>query len=102
MNERDTRQCRLMDEMVQQYEAGKIPLSSLIGGLDALLAILESADQEWTKAFRRQWGVLEIEYAVALDRQQDTLTSDSIRRISNAIREMRSLLAAHLWGRGAP
>ncbi len=105
MNEHHLRQLRLMRDLLQQYDSSKINLSSLsnlIGGLDTLLALLETADEEWKRAFRRQWGILEIEYAVALDREQTALSSDGIARISRAVEEMRRLLAEHVEGDEQP
>jgi hypothetical protein len=102
MNEHDLRQLRLMRDLLQQYDSGKTDLSSLIAGLEALLDALESATEEWKRAFRRQWGVLEIEYAVALDREQTALSDDSLERISRAVEDIRCLLAEHLQGDDQP
>jgi hypothetical protein len=93
MNEHDQRQYRLMCDLLQRYEAAKTDLSSLIGGLEALLEALDDPCQEWNKQFRHEWGVLEIEYAVALDRGQTQLPPDSQARIDEAIKNMRRLLA---------
>jgi hypothetical protein len=92
MTEHDVRHSRLMRDLLQQYLAGKAPLETLIAGLEALLNALVSVDQEWTSAFHSQWGVLEIEYAVALDRQQPTLGSQSLDRISHAVENLRRLV----------
>lgn len=102
MNEHDLRQLRLMRDLLQQYGSGTTDLSNLIAGLEVLLDALESADEEWKRAFRRQWGVLEIEYAVALDHGQTALSSDGIARISRAVEEMRDLLAQHVGGDDQP
>ncbi len=96
MNEHDLRQLRLIRDLLQGYEAGKVTLSSLLAGLEALLDALESANEEWMEAFRRQWSILEIDYAVSLDRNQPTLSRDGLARISNAIENMRGLLSEHL------
>lgn len=39
-------------------------------GLEGLVSTLDETPQEWKDSFIEQWSVLEIAYAVALDRQQ--------------------------------
>ena len=64
----DQRQFASMAEHLRRYEHGEADLGSLIAGLEALLLCLEGADENWKAAFRREWGILEEVYAVALDR----------------------------------
>ncbi len=100
MKEYNERQLRVMRDLLQQWDSGKTNIANLITNLEALLEALESVDEDWKRAFRRQWGVLEIEYAVTLDRGQTSLSSDGIERISRAVEEMRCLLAEQLQGDG--
>lgn len=96
MTQNDLRQLRLMSDLMRRSAIGMTDVSNLIAGLELLLESLESEAEEWKSAFRRQWGVLEIEYAVALDLGQTALSSDGISRISHAVNEMQYLLAQHV------
>jgi hypothetical protein len=97
----DGRQFELMETHLHQYEQGLIDLGSLIAGLEALLASLETAPESWKSAFRKHWGVLEDVYAVALYRAEQgevpsarmVINEPSNRKlIERAIRDIRGLL----------
>jgi hypothetical protein len=76
MNDRDHRQYELMATALDQFQAGKVALPTLIGTLKSLLNSLENADQMWREDFVSEWGQLEIIYAVALDRVEQSLAPD--------------------------
>ncbi|GAB4163496.1 MAG: hypothetical protein Tsb009_40000 [Planctomycetaceae bacterium] len=88
-----------MRDLLKKYDSSKINLASLatlITNLEALLDLLNDVDEKWKQAFRGRWGVLDDEYAVALDREQTSLTTDGIERISRAVDDMQALLEKQL------
>jgi hypothetical protein len=96
MNGHDQRLYRTMAEQLDQYGGRTIGLDHLIGGLDALLALLEGTDQSWRDAFRYEWGTLETVYAIALDRGVTQLSPENQALIDEAIKNMRRLLAERI------
>ena len=66
--ERERRQVCLMQERIEEFRAGSIPLARLISDLEGLLEARTRASRSWIGEFRSAWGDLEVPYAVALDR----------------------------------
>ena len=62
----DQRHYGWMAYFLEQYQLGKIPLSTLISNLEGLLTALRSPDADWEARFRHEWGVLEIAHSYAL------------------------------------
>lgn len=91
--EYDKRQYALMADHLNRFDEGVIDLSTLIAGLDTLLECLEAADRTWKDEFRIQWGKLEEVYAVALERRESVLDYNSKKLVTNAIKDLRRLLA---------
>lgn len=89
---REQRQLALMVQRLQQFEDGSISLHSLINDLEALLGELQQTPDEWIDAFRGEWSVLEIAYAVADDRREPVPTmADS--DIASAVRSLSQMVA---------
>lgn len=51
----DTGQMRLMLEMLEMFDAGKIPLPDLIHGLEAILGSMARPDESWTTHMHMPW-----------------------------------------------
>lgn len=92
MSEYDQRQYRLMHQALERFQEGKASLSDLIASLDALLNVLESTEESWKDAFRYEWGTLETEYAISLDRGETALPPESINLVRQAVANMQALL----------
>ncbi|MBX9681576.1 MAG: hypothetical protein K2X38_22705 [Gemmataceae bacterium] len=92
MSDYDQRQYRLMLQQLERFEQGKATLSDLIASLDALLSVLESTEENWKEAFRYEWGTLETEYAISLDRGEPVLPSESMSLVHQAVANMEALL----------
>ena len=81
----DQRQYRLMAGQLQRVAEGKLGLVALIGNLKSLLSVLEATDEAWKDDFRREWGALEIAYAVILDRNEQGLETDVQMAINDLV-----------------
>jgi hypothetical protein len=92
MNDKDQRIYRTMVEHLDRYERGELAIGQLIPSLDALVALLDETDEEWSDAFRYEWGTLETVYAIALDKGTTQLPSEGQLLIDRAIESMRRLL----------
>jgi hypothetical protein len=50
------------------------------------------AEADWVARLRREWGQLEIIYAVALDEGRSELSDEEQRDIGSAIQKLQSLV----------
>ena len=91
-NEREQRQNLLMRERVSGLRSGDVYIGVAIADLEGLLAALEHAPVDWEDRFREEWSVLEIAYAVALDRQQPIPTASSDYQIREALDALDALI----------
>ena len=98
--EYDQRQYRLMKQRILNYERGEITLNTLIVDLEVLLGVLHMDDEEWKQSFRSAWWILEEVYAVALDRERDTLSLEDRELIKKSIDKLRQLLASKIIEEG--
>lgn len=89
--ERDARQYDLMARRLHEFRSGEIPIGRVIADLEGLLNALAMASEDWEEAFREEWATLEIDYAVALDRQSPLPTA-SDPGIAGAITELDRLV----------
>jgi len=92
MSDYDNRQYRLMVERIDQFEKKSIGLRHLITDLEALLCVLQEADQNWKSAFHKQWAVIEEVYAVVLDRKLKEVPQEYWKLIDDAVSTMKQLL----------
>jgi len=99
MNDCDEQRLQTMHDLLQMYDrriTTASELGNLVSELEALLNTLECVNEKWKGAFRRQWGVLEIEYSTEVDRDRIPLENESIVRILTSIREMQILIDEQL------
>jgi hypothetical protein len=89
--DREQRQYLLMQQRIAAFRAGQLSLGRVIADLEGLLSALEQATEEWKDRFREQCNVLEIAYAVTLDRQDPPPTAGD-HDIAAALDAMESLL----------
>jgi len=75
ISDREQRQYALMQQRIQGFRDGRLSISTVIADLEGLVSELDEAPQEWKDSFIAEWGVLEIAYAVALDREQPLPTA---------------------------
>lgn len=92
-NEYDLRQYELMRKTLSSFDKGETDLPDLIATLDALLAALEDAPEDWRKAFQAEWWTLEQVYAVALDRGQDAMAGENGSMVQGAVARLKDLVA---------
>lgn len=97
-NEKDLRQYGLMRKTLSLFEKGETDLPGLIATLDALLAALEDAPEDWRKAFQEEWWTLEQVYAVSLDRGKDAMAGENGSIIQGAVARLKDLVAEHAVG----
>ena len=90
-SDREQRQYALMRETLDGFRRGR-SIGPVIADLEGLLHALEETPQDWKDLFLEQWGVLEIGYAVALDRQQPLPTALD-HDIATALDGMDTLIA---------
>lgn len=82
----------LMSERVRQFRAGEIGIGRAIADLEELLNALQDAPDDWLDAFTEEWSVLEIAYAVALDRLE-SLPRATDHDIAEALLRLDQLIA---------
>ena len=92
MSDYDDRQLSLMSEKINKYRGRKIDLGTLVRDLEALLNVLESTSNEWKEAFHEEWWNLEQVFAVALDRNDDSVLSENEELISKSLSQMEALI----------
>ena len=73
------------------FRQGALPLGKLITDLEALLCALESTDDAWKRAFQKEWSKLELLYADALDRGQNTMSAEAINMTTEAVEKLLKL-----------
>jgi hypothetical protein len=63
-----------MLDRLTRFRSGELSLGPVVNDLEALLYELDLAEEEWRDQFVEAWSLLEIAYAVALDRLQEIPT----------------------------
>ncbi len=89
----DIRQQNLMIDKIKQFQNEEIHLATLVRDLEALLNALESVPNDWKLAFHEEWWNLEQAYAVALDRNDDSVLIENEELISSSLDNMRKLIS---------
>lgn len=69
-SDRDQRGYELMQQRIESFRDGRLSIGSIIADLEGLVHALEVTPQVWKDSFVEEWSVLEIAYAVVLDRNQ--------------------------------
>ena len=87
-----------MLEMIFKFKKEKIGIKQLILSLKSLFNALESVPESWKNSFNEEWFTLETIYALALDRQEESLekkvilTSEEINLINNTLANLQNLI----------
>lgn len=98
-NEYNERQYNLMLEIISDFKKEKIGIKQLILRLKSLFNALESIPETWRNSFNEEWFTLETIYALALDRQEESLdkkfilTSEEINIINNTLVNLKNLIS---------
>ncbi|MBV9470592.1 MAG: hypothetical protein JOZ57_15240 [Abitibacteriaceae bacterium] len=95
MNEYDLRQYQRMADCLNRFRKGDLSLGNLIGDLEALLDVLGTSDENWKTAVKDQWRIMEINYAVALDRNSK-LSPEDETQVQDAVEHIEQLLIPKL------
>ncbi|MFZ0161823.1 MAG: hypothetical protein WAL50_22565 [Kineosporiaceae bacterium] len=90
-DEREQRQLALMRERVSGLRGGALHLGTGIADLEALLSVT-TQPPDWKDRFIYAWSVLEIAYAVALDRRQPIPTALTDPDIADALNDLDALI----------
>ncbi len=107
----DRRQYRLMIEQIDLFNEGKMALSSLVPGLNGLVSALEIPEPSWKAAFINEWGILEIVYAMALDRLNNGstdgcgeihLTADELDLVQKSVKNLQRIILSRPTVQSAP
>lgn len=96
-SDREQRQYALMKETIDGFRRGR-SIGPVIADLEGLVHALEETPQDWKDQFIEEWSVLEIDYAVALDRQQPLPTARD-HDIATALDAMDALIAERTGNR---
>jgi hypothetical protein len=88
----DLRQITLMEEQLSQFESGRITLSHLITGLNALQNCLRTVSRDWKKVFTGEWWTLEQVHAVSLNRKETMMSSEDLALVKGAVDNLRKLI----------
>jgi len=92
MSDHDQRQYRLMLERLIAFEQGRLPLDTLVIGLEGLLNILEEAQPLWRKTFLHHWGTLEDGRAYVLFKGLKTLDAETCKTLRAAASQLKLLV----------
>jgi hypothetical protein len=85
-------------EELSSYSGGLSDLGRVIGRLEPLIEQLEEHEGgDAVKALRREWGQLEILYALALDEGRGQLTVDEERDVAEIVADLLRG-SADRWG----
>jgi hypothetical protein len=92
----DVRQLKLMLEKIREFQAHQISIGSLINDLEALLDCIKHLPKEWLSQMWGQWEILEINYAVVLDKEQHELTQEQAKDVIAAISKIKDLVTGYI------
>lgn len=87
-----------MQQRIDGFRDGRLSIGPVIGDLEGLVSALDETPQEWKDSFIEEWSVLEIAYAVALDRQQPLPTAGD-HDIAAALDALEVLIAERTGNR---
>ena len=93
--EREVRQLRLMLDRIERFRSGGLAIGQVIGDLEGLQYQLALASDDWRDQFTEAWSLLEIAYAVALDRNEP-LPTIADADVAEGLAEMERLARARL------
>ena len=82
-----------MTQKINAFRGRKLKLIFLINDLEALCEVLEPFNNKWKERFSSAWFLLEMTYAVALDKGKKILDSDDEKTIELALKQIEELIA---------
>ena len=82
----------LIRKYLQQFDNNELTLDRLISELEDILETFPNSNEKWKKKFRSEWWTLEQVYAVACDRGETTLNSESENLTYETLENMKNLL----------
>jgi hypothetical protein len=91
-DEREARQLALMRDRIATFRAGTSSIGPTIADLEGLVNALTITPESWRERFVEEWSVLEIAYAVALDRGTPLPTASSDYQVREALDVIGGLL----------
>jgi len=94
VSDREQRQLALMQQRLDGFRDSELSIGPVIADLEGLVNALEETPQEWKDSFVEEWSVLEVAYAVALDRKQPLPTARD-NDIAAALGALDALIAEH-------
>ena len=80
-----------MWQRLEAFREGRLAIGPVIADLEGLVYALEETPQDWKDQFMEEWAVLEIAYAVALDRRTP-LPDAQDHDVASALDAMEALL----------
>ncbi len=80
-----------MWQRLEAFPGGRLAIGPVIAGLEGLVHALEETPQDWKDQVMEEWAVLEIAYAVALDRRTPWPDAHD-RDVASALDAMKALL----------
>lgn len=83
-----------MSLLIDRFENGDIPMHVFVPDLESLASALFCPQLEWTTAFEKAWLALEIDNAIALEKDQLRWYSECDAHIRDKIAELKRLTAA--------
>lgn len=94
--EREARQLSLMRERIASFRGGSLSIGPTIADLEGLVNALTLTPEEWRDRFIEEWSVLEIAYAVALDRQSPIPSASTDHEVREALDALDALIDEQL------
>ena len=91
LNEYNLRQFDLLIKSINDFEGGKLSLSSLISNIEGLIGALENFSLSQRNELIRKWGVLDEIFAVCLDENNRSLSKEERDLINHTLCELREL-----------
>jgi hypothetical protein len=94
----ELRQFRQMDQRLNEFARGELPIDKTIKDLKALFWVLENSTPqgEWGRQFLGQWGELEIAYALSLDARDPLLPDATQPNLRRAVDQMTELVKGRI------
>lgn len=95
LSDYDRRQLGRILGALNCYEEGTLSIEALISNIDSLISVLETKDAALRNNLQKQWGVLEIAYASALDKGRVPFGGIDRSHIQPALDELRRVTSTH-------
>lgn len=86
-------------QMLKALQVNKLDIDTLghvTGSLEALLALLENPDKEWTEQFQSEWGVLEQVYSYNMVEGKKSLNEQETEWVTHSLENLKQLIQMKL------